>query len=142
MIGRPRRPTIGYPFEKVSTLVQIILLSSRNFKIHPCRASESIPPGPKFPESFRTADLTTSSTIFKRIKTVFLSYASNVDQAVFFVRMFYLQYICDSFINNTRFIQCQFVGLHLPPLPPVSCLQINLIALNNLPHRMIFENLQ
>ena len=48
---------------KVSTLVCSLFLSSPNFKIHPCKASESVPPGTDLPEFFCATDLTVSSVM-------------------------------------------------------------------------------
>ena len=56
MNGRP--PRAGYCCleiqKKVSTIPRSLLLSSPNFKYHPCRCSKSIPLGPDPPKNFFT----------------------------------------------------------------------------------------
>ena len=52
----------------ISTLTKSFFLSTPNFKIHPCRDSESVPPRPELPESFRVTNLTASSIMSKGIK--------------------------------------------------------------------------
>ena len=76
-IGHPGRSLVGYLVEKVSTLVRSLFLSSPDFKIHPCKASESVPPGPELPESFRATDLTAYFMISTGIKIGVSEYVSN-----------------------------------------------------------------
>ena len=52
---------------KFSTLVRSILISSPNFKSHPCSASNSVPPGLEPPKIFRATNLTASSVMLKVI---------------------------------------------------------------------------
>ena len=82
-IGCPGRYHIGYLVDKSFNISTKFLLSSPNFKIHPCRASESVPPGPELPKSFRANDST--SVMFTGIKIVFSSYASNVEPVGIFL---------------------------------------------------------
>ena len=65
---------------KVSTLLRNLLLSSPNFKIHPCRSFASIPVGPKLPESFHATNLTTSYVMSTEIKIGVLVYVTKVEQ--------------------------------------------------------------
>ena len=69
---------------KFSTLVHSILLSSPNFRNHPCSASDSVPPGPELTKSFCATDSTASSVVSTGIKIGVYPYVSNVAQGGFF----------------------------------------------------------
>ena len=79
MIGCLGRVIIGELVNKNFNTNMKFLLSSPNFKNYPCRASESVPPGPELPESFRLTDLTKSSIISTRMKIGVLLYTSSVE---------------------------------------------------------------
>ena len=79
-ICRPGRTPIVSQSTKVSTLVCSIVLSSPNFRSHPCSDSECVLPGPELPESFRATDFTDSSVMSTGMKIGVSSYVSNVSQ--------------------------------------------------------------
>ena len=59
---------IGQPVHKIFNTSTKFLLCSPNFSIHPCKASESVSPGPVLPNLFYAANSTTSSLISAGIK--------------------------------------------------------------------------
>ena len=98
------------------TLVCSIILSSPNFRIHTCSASESLPSRPELPESFCATDHTASSVMLTGMKIwsprTFLTY----DRRVFFARMFSLQNRCDGLVDHTLYnLQPICKVVKLPP---------------------------
>ena len=84
MLSLPGPDPIGYPVGKLSNTSMKTFLSSTNFKRHPCRDYESIPPRTEIPHNFHVTNLTTSSVMSTGIKIGVLSYAFNIEQAGFF----------------------------------------------------------
>ena len=118
---------------KISTLVRKQLLSSLNFKSHPCRASKYVYPGPKLPESFCATDPTTSSVIFILIHIYGSPYTSNVEHGggggpgrVFSS--------VTSILSDASLLGCRTT--------PNSCSQTNLIYSRNFLHITRFDNVQ
>ena len=101
---------------KFSGLVRSLLLSLLIFKIHPCIASEFVPPGLELPKSFHATDSTASSVLLVVIKIGASSYFSNIAQEGIFS--------CGCFPSRTNVvvfysactILVQFFGLQNSPL--------------------------
>ena len=68
---------------KFPTLVRSLVLSSTNFRRHPCSASKSVPPVSGLLEIFRATDSTASSVMLTGMKIGVSSYVFNVAQEGF-----------------------------------------------------------
>ena len=123
--------------EKFSTLVRSILVYSLDFKSHPCRASESVPPGPELPKSFGINDSTTSSLIYTGIKIGVLSYTSNVDKGGGSCKCSPVR--TDETVSFITPVSSDASSLGCKN-PHVSCSQTNMTASHNFPHRTRLEN--
>ena len=103
---------------KVSTLIHSIFLSSPNFKMHPCRAPEYVPPGPEYPESFGATNLIESSMMSTGIQIGILSYVSNVAQeGTFFCGCFPSKTNATFLLIITVHFSANFSGWKTPQFP-------------------------
>ena len=81
-VGFPGRALIGQPIEKIFNAGANVLLSPLILKPHPCRVSESLPPGPEPPKFFFATILTTSSVMSTGIKIGVFLYTYNVENTI------------------------------------------------------------
>ena len=121
-------------------LVRSLVLSSQNFRSHPCSASDSMPPGPELPQIFSATGSTASSVILTGIKIGVSLYIFNKAQEgiVFLVCFPSKTDVAVSLIVPVR----SAANSYGCKTPPFYLSQTNSMALRNLPFRTRFENVK
>ena len=116
-IGCTGQYPIGWSVNKSFHTSTYFLLFFPNFISHPCRASESLLPGPEESDIFCRYDPTAFPVMLTRIKkTRFVPMFLTWHRRGIFVQISSLQDICNGFVDSARTILCQFVGLQNSPL--------------------------